>query len=113
MNDELGRGLDFLSSQEIEHEGGVYLIVASLPSNIRQYYQYLGRTARMNNKGQYSIIIHDRSAANANGENYVKTRLDELHNLEIISINHLRCYIGLAHKNPSQRHPKLEEANCT
>jgi superfamily II DNA/RNA helicase len=71
MSDSQGRGLDFSSSSEIEANGGVYLILAKLPPTFLQYRQYLGRTGRIQNKGQYSVILHDGDAKNVDGAIYV------------------------------------------
>jgi hypothetical protein len=50
INETQGRGLDFPSSTEIEDNGGVYLLVAKLPSGFLQFKQFLGRTGRIGNK---------------------------------------------------------------
>ncbi len=67
INDAQGRGMDFTSSTEIEENGGVYLIVGQLPKSFLQFNQFLGRTGRIGNKAQYSIIVHDNDAKNEDG----------------------------------------------
>ena len=59
INDSQGRGLDFPTTTEIEENGGVYLLIAKLPSSYLQFKQFLGRTGRIGNKAQYSVILHD------------------------------------------------------
>jgi len=71
INESQGRGLDFASTQEIEGHGGVFLILAQLPSTFLQYQQYLGRTGRISNKSQYQIILHDPDGKNVDGKIYV------------------------------------------
>jgi hypothetical protein len=71
INQAQGRGLDFNSSVEIEEHGVVFLLVSELPSTFLQYRQILGCTGRIGNKGQYSVIIFDREAKNAQGDVYV------------------------------------------
>ena len=80
INDAQGRGLDFPSSTEIEEAGGVFLIVAKLPSSFLQFKQFLGRTGRMGNKSQYCVILHDADAKNEEGQTYLDKKLEILQN---------------------------------
>jgi len=51
VGESQGRGLDFGTNAEIEAAGGVFLVIATLPSHYLQYQQFLGRTGRVGNKG--------------------------------------------------------------
>jgi hypothetical protein len=61
-----------MSSTEIEDNGGVYVVIATLPTAYLQYKQFLGRTARVGNKGQYSVILNDKDSKNADGRIYLQ-----------------------------------------
>jgi hypothetical protein len=50
MSDHLGRGTDFLSSNEIENNGGIFLLMGNIFSSIITE-QIKGRVGRLNNKG--------------------------------------------------------------
>ncbi len=71
IGSQQARGLDFPSSSEIEEQGGVHVLVAELPEMYLHYQQYKGRTNRMGNKGQYSVIIYDKEAKGKEGKDYV------------------------------------------
>ena len=64
ISSDLGRGLDFPTDSNIEDAGGVFLIIATLPKYYLQYRQYIGRTGRIGNKGEYCVILHDKDAKN-------------------------------------------------
>ena len=57
LNAKQGRGLDIPTSTAIEDAGGVYIIIGVTPQSFRELEQFKGRTRRMGNKGQYSIIL--------------------------------------------------------
>ena len=59
INGTQGRGLDFPSTTEIEENGGLYLVIEKLPSGFLSFKQFLGRTGRIGNKAQYSVVIYD------------------------------------------------------
>ena len=63
---------------EIEENGGVYLLVAKLPSSYLQFKQFLGRTGRIGNKSQYSVILLDQDAQNEDGQSYLEKKLEIL-----------------------------------
>ncbi|KEJ82814.1 Protein translocase subunit secA [Oxytricha trifallax] len=54
LSEQQGRGTDLKSSQEIEANGGLYLIVADVFTK-RSHEQILGRVARLENKGSGTI----------------------------------------------------------
>ena len=87
INEMQGRGLDFVSSVDIEEKGGVYLLIAKMPKSFLQFRQYLGRTGRVGNKGQYSVILHDPEAKNVDGTVYLEAKLEALSNFDISTIS--------------------------
>jgi hypothetical protein len=56
-----GRGLDIPTSSAIEKAGGIYVVIAVLPKTFREAEQFKGRTRRMGGKGQYSIILWEKT----------------------------------------------------
>ena len=56
-----GRGLDIPTSSVIEKAGGIYVVIAVLPKTFREIEQFKGRTRRMGGKGQYSIILWEKT----------------------------------------------------
>jgi hypothetical protein len=50
MSEQLGRGTDFPSSNDIESKGGIYLLIGNIFSSITTE-QIKGRVGRLNNKG--------------------------------------------------------------
>ena len=54
------------------------MIVGKLPSSFLQYRQFLGRTGRIGNKGQYAVVLHDPSSKNFDGKIYLQKKLEEL-----------------------------------
>lgn len=90
INKKQGRGLDFISNLEIESNGGVFLIVGVLPSSYLELQQFIGRTGRIGNKGQYRIVIQDKSAINTESQLYIKTKMLELQNEDILVLNKIK-----------------------
>ncbi len=87
INECQGRGLDFPSNTDIEESGGVYLIVAKLPSSFLQFKQFLGRTGRIGNKSQYSVLLHDSDAKNEEGSSYLDKMLEILKDKDLQRVN--------------------------
>lgn len=90
INKKQGRGLDFISNLEIESNGGIFLIVGVLPSSYLELQQFIGRTGRIGNKGQYRIVIQDKSAINTESQLYIKTKMLELQNEDILVLNKIK-----------------------
>ena len=65
----------------------MYLIVGMLPSTYLQYRQYLGRTGRIGNRGQYSVILFDKEARNAEGAVYLEQKLESLENSDLVAVS--------------------------
>jgi hypothetical protein len=87
INESQGRGLDFPSTTDIEENGGVYLIVGKLPFSFLQYKQFLGRTGRIGNKSQYSVLLHDTEAKNEEGTSYLEKMLEILSNKDLQAVS--------------------------
>ncbi len=60
--------MDFPSSSEIEDCGGVHVLIVGLPKFYLQLRQFIGRTARIGNKGTYSIFECNKDAKNSSAE---------------------------------------------
>ncbi|EDS42736.1 conserved hypothetical protein [Culex quinquefasciatus] len=56
-----GRGTDFKTSQEVEHHGGMCVIVTFLPESNRVEMQNVGRTAREGKRGMAQLIVLDKN----------------------------------------------------
>lgn len=116
LDEEQGRGLDFPSNSEIEANGGVYLIVACLPQRFLQYSQFLGRTGRLGNKGQYSVVLFDKAVPHSDGSFYLKQKLEYLKNQEILIVTNLSNESAAVNNemgpqnNASHQHEKQREA---
>lgn len=52
-----GRGTDIKTSPTIEENGGLHIILTSMPSNLRIEKQAYGRTSRQGNKGSGQMIL--------------------------------------------------------
>ena len=78
--------MDFPSSCEIETNGGVHVLIVGLPQFYLQLRQFIGRTARIGNKGSYSIFEYDCKAKNSSSEVYFKNKIEELKNNAIIDL---------------------------
>jgi hypothetical protein len=53
-----GRGHDFdVHDEAVESNGGLAVIMTSIPSSEREWIQWKGRTARRDNKGQYTVVL--------------------------------------------------------
>jgi len=52
-----GRGTDIKTTQTVEENGGLHLILTSMPSNLRIEKQAYGRTSRQGNKGSGQMIL--------------------------------------------------------
>ena len=61
----------------------LYLLIAKLPSSYLQFKQFLGRTGRIGNKAQYSIILFDQDAQNDDGLSYLEKKLEVLQNNDL------------------------------
>jgi hypothetical protein len=81
------RGLDFMSSPDIELKGGVHVLIGELPEMYLHYQQYKGRTNRLDNKGQYSVVVHARDANSLEGKFFVECHLNTLKNLDLTRIS--------------------------
>lgn len=53
------RGIDFKVSEEYNTCGGMHVLITYNPMDVRLLTQMIGRTARMENQGNYSIILKD------------------------------------------------------
>ena len=73
-----------MSSTEIEDNGGDYVAIATLPTAYLQYKQFLGRTSRVGNKGQYSVILNDKDSKNADGRIYLQQKLEALESQDLL-----------------------------
>ena len=60
MDENLSRGLDPKTSTKIEDKGGIYVVIAKIPSTTKTLSQAIGRTKRCINKGQHSIIVWNK-----------------------------------------------------
>jgi hypothetical protein len=58
-----------------------------LPQFYLQLRQFIGRTARIGNKGTYSLFEVDSKAKNTSSEVYFKNKLEELRNNAIIDLS--------------------------
>ena len=54
-----GRGTDLLTSDLLEANGGLHVIVTSMPSNVRIEVQAFGRTARKGNRGSGQFVVYN------------------------------------------------------
>lgn len=54
-----GRGTDLETSEQLEKNGGLHVITAYMPSNVRIEVQAFGRTGRKGNKGSGAFVVHD------------------------------------------------------
>ncbi len=79
--------MDFPSSSEIEKNCGVHVIIAGLPSFYLQMRQFIGRTARIGNKGSYSMVVLDKTQKNSSPEVYFKKKIEELKNNDVIGLS--------------------------
>lgn len=61
-----GRGHDFDCADAINAEGGLLVILTSIPNSARDFRQWIGRTGRKDNKGQYSVILNRQDELLAN-----------------------------------------------
>lgn len=84
IDEEQGRGLDFASSTDIEANGGVHVVVGSLPAHYLQFRQFIGRTGRIGNRGSYSVVLYDKEARLMTPESYLQLKLAELKNQDIL-----------------------------
>ncbi|CAD8201966.1 unnamed protein product [Paramecium pentaurelia] len=53
-----GRGIDLISNQELENNGGLHVIMSFLPRNIRIQQQGFGRIGRQGKKGTAQLIVN-------------------------------------------------------
>ncbi len=53
-----GRGTDISTTDEVEKNGGLYVCVTFMPSNLRIEDQAFGRTSRQGNKGSAQLIVN-------------------------------------------------------
>jgi hypothetical protein len=65
-----GRGTDILTTDKIEENGGLHVILGFLPNNLRVEKQAIGRTARQGNNGSSEIIINGKETARMFGIEY-------------------------------------------
>ena len=68
-----GRGTDIKTNEIIEENGGLHIILTSVPSNLRIEKQNYGRTSRQGNKGSGQMII---SQENLNFDSIIKYKDD-------------------------------------
>ncbi len=52
-----------------------------------QLRQFIGRTARIGNKGTYSIFEYDKDSKNSSAEVFFKNKVEELKNNAIIDLS--------------------------
>jgi len=73
--------LDIQTSTSIENEGGIYVVIGVLPKTFREFEQFKGRTRRMGNKGQYSVILWEENSLDP--ECFLKEHLTTTSKLEL------------------------------
>ena len=55
-----GRGLDYqVSSDTVNDNGGLMVVMTSIPDSEREWIQWKGRTARQDRNGQYKVILDE------------------------------------------------------
>eukprot|EP00041_Stephanoeca_diplocostata_P038646 m.1538634 g.1538634 ORF g.1538634 m.1538634 type:complete len:1613 (+) comp25245_c0_seq64:367-5205(+) len=55
-----GRGHDYKVEDEVvDANGGMLVIMASVPDSLREWEQWVGRTKRQDHKGQYALILNE------------------------------------------------------
>ena len=98
-------------------------MIVGLPQFYLQLRQFIGRTARIGNKGSYSLFEYDCKAKNSSPEVYFKNKIEELKNNAIIDlamgskiavpISHLQCDEELKSDQliPSKRSPDEQISN--
>lgn len=91
-----GRGTDFKTSDELEANGGLHVIVAFLPCNKRVEDQAFGRTARQGKSGTAQIIIHEDEILNEYNpgvffketrDEQEKARINQIKTVQLAEIN--------------------------
>lgn len=91
-----GRGTDFKTSEELEANGGLHVIVAFLPCNKRVEDQAFGRTARQGKSGTAQIIIHEDEILNEFNpgiffkkarDEQEKARINQIKTVQLAEIN--------------------------
>ena len=78
-----GRGTDIKTNPTIEENGGLHIILTSMPSNLRIEKQAYGRTSRQGNKGSGQMILLTQQfktleAYKAHRDELEKKRLDNM-----------------------------------
>jgi len=66
--------MDFPSSSEIEACGGVHVLIVGLPKFYLLLRQFIGRTARIGNKGTFTIFEYDKDAKNSSEEAFFNNK---------------------------------------
>jgi superfamily II DNA/RNA helicase len=62
-------------------------LIAALPNFYLQMRQFIGRTARIGNKGSYTIVVLDKSQKNSEAEVFFKKKIEELKNNDVIGLS--------------------------
>ena len=60
------------------------VVVTCIPKSSLHFKQYLGRTARMGNKGQYQVVLYDKEAKKQDGPAYLAMKMGALRNNELL-----------------------------
>jgi preprotein translocase subunit SecA len=85
-----GRGADFKTTSSLEQNGGLHVILTSLPHNLRIEWQAYGRTSRQGKSGSAQMIVDVADAIYALASSY------PTYNKEIYSIDDLKEWRDLA-----------------
>jgi hypothetical protein len=86
----------------------VHVLIVGLPKFYLQLRQFIGRTARIGNKGTYSIFEFDKESKNSSAEVFFKNRIEELKNNAIIDLS--TNIISIPSKIPTRLE---EEKQCS
>ncbi|XP_075053995.1 uncharacterized protein LOC142140033 [Mixophyes fleayi] len=93
-----GRGTDFKVTDQVNHSGGLSVILTHFPANRRVEKQILGRTSRKGNPGMVQMILHKQDLSPSYQgqpieimrclrENYEKQRIADMENDELLEVN--------------------------
>ncbi len=54
--------------------------------------QFIGRTARIGNKGTYSMVVLDKTQKNSTAEVFFKKKIEELKNNDVIGLSKMEVH---------------------